>query len=145
MENQSWKRALYDFHVRCPHRHVGCDWTGELRNLLPHLNDNRQTPDLKGCPYTEITCPLCMAKVCHELFEDHQEEQCPQREYTCEYCKEYHATFEDVACRHWELCEQFLLPCPNNCIPAKYTRFPGIIPGFSVSSWYPGSIYNTIL
>ena len=115
MENQSWKRALYDFHVRCPHRHVGCDWTGELRNLLPHLNDNRQTPDLKGCPYTEITCPLCMAKVCRELFEDHQEEQCPQREYTCEYCKEYRATFEDVACQHWELCELFILPCPNNC------------------------------
>ena len=115
MDNQGLKRALYDFHVRCPQRHVGCDWTGELRNLLTHLNDNRQTPDLKGCPYTKLTCPLCKGKVYREIFKDHQEEQCPQRQYTCEYCKEYRATFEDVTCRHWEVCNQFLLPCPNNC------------------------------
>ena len=115
MDNQGLKRTMYDFHVRCPHRHVGCDWTGKLRNLLPHLNDNRQTPDLKGCPYTKLICPLCKGKVYRAIFKDHKEKQCPQREYTCEYCKKYRATFENVACRHWELCEQFLLPCPNNC------------------------------
>ena len=27
---------------------------------------------------------------------------------------------------------------PSSAIPDKYTGFSGIIPGFSVSSWYPG-------
>lgn len=61
-EDKRLQQTLYDFHVYCPHRCTGCEWTGELRLLDKHL-DAAPPPEksLEGCPFIVIGCPLSYA------------------------------------------------------------------------------------
>ena len=61
-EDKRLQQTLYDFRVYCPHRHKGCEWTGELRALQSHL-DTDPPPEkcLEGCSFIDISCPLSYA------------------------------------------------------------------------------------
>ena len=48
------KRNIRDLKVFCPHKSLGCTWTGELRSLEEHLV--KDIDNKKGCPYTELQC-----------------------------------------------------------------------------------------
>ena len=51
------QRSLYDFEVYCTHKDKGCNWTGELRQLENHLNENPQLDrELEGCLFTRVDC-----------------------------------------------------------------------------------------
>ena len=50
------------------------------------------------------------------FIDTHQNEECPQRPYSCEYCKEYYdSTFEDVTESHFDKCGKYPVICPNKC------------------------------
>ena len=116
LPNQGLQRALNEFGVRCSHRELGCEWVGNLGNLDGHLNTEPQ-PDcqLVGCKFVEVECIHCKKHLRRLAIEVHQNECCPKRPYTCEYCKEYESTFEDVAFQHYAECKHYCLPCPNKC------------------------------
>ena len=116
LPNQGLQRALNEFDVRCSHRELGCEWMDKLGNFDGHLNADPQ-PDcqLMGCQFVMVKCIHCKTSVRRLAIAVHQNELCPKRLYTCEYCKEYESTFEDVASQHYAECNRFLLPCPNKC------------------------------
>ena len=70
------QRSLYDFEVYCTHRDKGCTWTGELRQLENHLNENPQLDrELEGCLFTRVDCKFksvgCGVKTARGNVPDH--------------------------------------------------------------------------
>ena len=118
LPNQGLQRALNEFDVSCSHRELGCEWVGTLGNLDGHLNADPQ-PDcqLVGCQFVMVKCIHCKAYMQRLAISVHQNEHCPKRPYTCEYCEKYDSTFKDVTSQHYAECKRFLLPCPNKCNP----------------------------
>ena len=55
-------------------------------------------------------------------LDTHQNEECPQRPYSCEYCKEYDSTFEDVTESHFDECGKYPVTCPNKCQDDPFER-----------------------
>ena len=61
----------------------------------------------------------CMHK-CGEWFQHchittHETQQCKKRPYSCDYCRDYHSTFEDVTELHYLQCGKYPVACPNDC------------------------------
>ena len=70
------QRSLYDFEVYCTHKDKGCNWTGELRQLENHLNENPQLDrELEGCLFTRVDCKFksvgCEVKTARGDVPDH--------------------------------------------------------------------------
>ena len=60
----------------CTHRDKGCNWTGELRQLENHLNENPQLDrELEGCLFTRVDCKFksvgCGVKTARGDVPDH--------------------------------------------------------------------------
>ena len=114
--NKGLKRSLYAFKVRCSHKKEGCQWAGELGELDKHLNVSPKLHEqLVGCEFSEVECHHCC-----ELFQRcyvtaHQIEDCIRRPFSCDYCGNYGADFEDVTTKHWPVCGSRPVPCPNEC------------------------------
>ena len=107
------RRSLYSFRVRCVHQKSGCEWTGELRELDGHLNlDPKQ---LVGCAFAEVACTHCREYFQRRHVHAHQSESCPQRPFSCDYCKDYGSVYQDVVSNHWPVCKCYPVPCPNKC------------------------------
>ena len=69
----------------CPHKSLGCTWTGELRSLEEHLV--KDIDNKKGCPFTELQCSNgCGVVMQRRLVEGHLKSECKLREVKCEYC-----------------------------------------------------------
>lgn len=110
------QHTLYDFRVVCPHKNDGCEWTGELRELEKHLNSNPPPEtQLQGCPYEKVECVYCHAEYERENIQFHQGCKCRKRPYSCEYCRNYESTCDDVTDNHWPVCPSRPVPCPNDC------------------------------
>ena len=74
--NKGLQRSLNDFEVYCTHRDKGCNWTGELRQLENHLNENPQLDrELEGCLFTRVDCKFksvgCGVKTARGDVPDH--------------------------------------------------------------------------
>lgn len=114
--DRSLKNSLYGFKVWCLHREAGCTWSGELRYMEDHLRTNpRPEERFFGCEYVKLPCALCSQEFSRINLETHEMKKCPRRQYTCEYCSEHTAPFEEVAEQHWPLCPLRQTPCLNNC------------------------------
>ena len=110
------KQELYSFHVYCSHKGEGCEWVGELRELEKHLN--LQPPPealLLGCQFSEVECTYCVRSFQRRYIGDHQTNECPKRPFSCEHCKAYNSTYEDVTKNHWSQCSSFPVACPQKC------------------------------
>ena len=111
------QRTLNDFQVYCSHKEEGCEWAGQLANLAQHLNVNplHEAERLSGCRLTSLDC-----KHCGECFQRrelvyHETSVCSQRPYSCEYCRGFKSTFEDVTSNHLSVCPDRPVPCSNGC------------------------------
>ena len=64
---------------------------------------------------------------CWEWFQrrhitTHETQQCKKRPYSCDYCRDYHSTFEDVTEVHYPQCGKYPVACPNDCDVYKFER-----------------------
>ena len=111
------KRSLLGLKVYCNHQKDGCEWTGELGELDQHLNTNpKPGKQLNGCPLVQVSCTLnCGETMTRRSIKTHQSDNCPKRPFSCEHCKVYKATYEDVSHNHWPMCGSFPVQCPNDC------------------------------
>ena len=115
-EDKRLKRSLYAFKVHCSIKEQGCQWVGELGQLDNHLNLNpSQQNQLQGCQLSKIKCLHCSEVVLRSDIEDHQNNQCPRRPFSCEYCKEFDSSYEEVTINHWPVCGSYPVPCTNKC------------------------------
>ena len=103
--------------VWCSYKKEGCEWSGELGQLQEHLNrDPALENQLNGCAFVAVEC----THKCGEWFQrrhisTHQNEQCKKRPYSCDYCRDYASTFEDVTEIHYPQCGKYPVACPNDC------------------------------
>ena len=58
------------------------------------------------------------------VFSEHRE-KCPKRPFTCHYCK-YQSTNEVVLNEHHQVCDKYLIICPNKCSEDEIER--GVLP-----------------
>ena len=124
LRNKGLERSLNEQAVRCPRSGDGCGWEGELGKLLRHLNASPEPGEqLSGCDYVSVECAHgCGAKLLRRALGEHQANQCPQRPYSCVYCQQYDSIHADVVYRHWPVCKQYPIPCPNNCADYRFER-----------------------
>ena len=109
-------RTLNELQVYCCHKEAGCEWVGELGSLTQHLNRQPQESDrLTGCQLVAIQCAFCRDEIQRKSLKEHEEDLCPERPYSCEYCEEYESTYKDVTANHWPACPSCPVPCPNEC------------------------------
>ena len=117
------ERYLKAQEAWCSHKKDGCEWRGKLGEY-EHLNeDPSPRKKLSGCQFVEVGCKHeCGKRFQRRHIASHQDEKCPERPYSCEYCLEYESTFEDVTQDHYLDCEMYPVPCPNKCQEASFER-----------------------
>ena len=94
---------------------VGCNWEGELKDLVQHLG--------KDCPYVDVTCPHfgCGVRVWRSGLTKHTTEDCTQRPYDCEHCG-LKGTFNSIHNKHHSVCHLYPILCPLNCDTPSFPR-----------------------
>ena len=124
IHNRGLESTLKEFDVRCTYATSRCEWVGKLGLLDNHLNLNSDAEkQLEGCGFVKIACKYeCGGVVSRRMLANHQGEECPKRPYSCDYCREYASTFEDVMNNHWPECKCYPLSCPNQCTPYAIER-----------------------
>ena len=114
MRERALERSLKDLEVWCPYRKEGCEWKEKLGKLEEHLN--RDSSQLNGCHFVAVEC----THKCGKWFQSrhittHELQQCKKRPYSCDYCRLYYSTFEDVTEVHYPQCGKYPVACPNSC------------------------------
>ena len=133
--NKGLERVLNQRKVYCSNKKSGCEWTGELRQLDSHLNDQSSSkggasavsandqpssptgdtdPLLEGCQFVEVCCCNCPTTVLRSQMKKHLN-VCPNKPVKCKYCKNFTAIPKDLEENHHPVCPKFPLPCPNKC------------------------------
>ena len=116
ISDQKHQRSLYPLHVQCSHEKEGCQWTGQLGELDKHLKENPKPDEqLLGCEYAKICCVHCSELFLRPSIATHQNEECPQRPFSCIFCRSYKSSHEDVVNSHWHVCDCYPVSCPNQC------------------------------
>ena len=119
------ERALERYlDVWCCYKKVGCEWKGKLGKYEQHLNKT-SSPECQviGCQFVEVECMY----ECGEWFQrqhitTHQTQQCKKRPYSCDYCRDYSSTFEEVIKIHYPQCNKYPVDCPNKCREYSFER-----------------------
>ena len=107
------KRYVGSLKVFCPHKSLGCTWTGELRSLEEHLV--KDIDNKRGCPFTELQCSNgCGVVMQRRLVEGHLKSECELREVKCEYCNTT-GSYQWINSSHHKECPKYPVECPNHC------------------------------
>ena len=124
MRERKLERFLKGSEVWCSCKKEGCEWSGELGQLHEHLNrDPSLENQLNGCAFVAVECThKCGEWFQHRHIATHQNEQCKKRPYSCDYCRDYASTFEDVIGVHYPQCGKYPVACPNDCDVYKMER-----------------------
>ena len=110
------KRSLSGYKVFCTNENEGCEWTGELGELENHLNlDPTKDKQLQGCQFAKVACLYCSEPYQRSNIQTHQNKECPRRPFSCEYCKIFDSTYDDVTINHWPECGYYPVQCPLGC------------------------------
>ena len=124
LRDRGLESSLSEFDVSCSHTNDGCDWKGQLGELNKHLNKDASTENQANeCQFVEVEC----AHECGEWFHrrnigTHETNHCKKRPYSCDHCRDYHSTFEDVVEIHYPKCDKYPVACPNECQVYKFER-----------------------
>ena len=108
------ERYLNAQEVFCSRKKDGCEWKGKLKDYEQHLNES-PAPDnqLDGCQFVEVECKHeCGGWFQRRYIATHQDQECPERPYSCEHCD---STFKDVTDIHYAECPKYPVTCPNEC------------------------------
>ena len=102
--------------VKCAKAYKGCQWTGEFGKMKKHLNPEPAVGrQLEGCQFYKVRCLHCHVLVRRTRVKEHQTKDCLKKPFTCEYCKEHTAAYEDVKYSHQAKCGQVQISCPKGC------------------------------
>ena len=108
MLNKSVSRKIKDLTICCPNKSQGCEWTGALRHIESHLDQEN------GCEYVVVKCSQCNESFARIALANHQKHNCPYRPYACDYCG-YKDTMKALSENHWPVCDEYPISCPNEC------------------------------
>ena len=112
--NLGLQQPLYQFRVFCLNKGDGCVWQGELGKLDQHLNLNPDKDKQEiGCAYTRVKCLHCSELYQRCLIKHHQTSECLLRPFSCEICKEFKSTYDDVTKNHAPSCNCRPVECTN--------------------------------
>ena len=105
------QRAINSLKVYCSNKGKGCNWTGEVKQLLSHL-----LLDGGDCHHQAYDCKYkCGQKFFRLFLVDHQLSGCIKRPIICQFCKKYSSTCEEVTTIHYGVCSEYPVRCPNDC------------------------------
>ena len=125
MRERALERTLKDMDVFCSFKTEGCEWTGKLKELENHLNRLYSIENqLSGCQFVEVECMYhqCGESLQRRHITTHQSNQCKKRPYSCDYCRDFASTFEEVINKHYPICGKYPVACPNDCSVYKFER-----------------------
>uniref|UniRef100_A0A1X7UIT4 RING-type domain-containing protein n=1 Tax=Amphimedon queenslandica TaxID=400682 RepID=A0A1X7UIT4_AMPQE len=113
-------RIINGLEVYCSNKEKGCQWKGELKNMSTHLNKEKREGE---CQYEEAKCRYekCQERKQRRYLKDHEDKECPQRLFQCQYCGE-EGTFLSITKDHYEECRQYPVTCPNKCSSTNMPR-----------------------
>ena len=101
------QRLVNSLKVRCSDYKEGCEWVGELRDLHDHLQTR--------CVARPFPCLFCSSRYVHiSEMREHSRCHCHKRMISCENCG-YYNTFTIVTEKHFSICPQSPIDCPNHC------------------------------
>ena len=103
--------------MKCDNVDRKCRWKGTVGMLADHL---------VTCGFTLTPCPNSCdneqdGKVMKKDLEQHLAEDCPNRDYECEYCGES-STYNTITQVHDKSCEKKILSCTNAACPQAMER-----------------------
>ena len=107
--NKQNERVIKSLRVFCTNKDKGCDWQGEVNDIIGHLRSS------DGCSYEEVKCSNdCGLLLQRQHLPSHVDNECPYRQVHCQYCNvvAWHRFIEGEHVNH---CPKLPLPCPNNC------------------------------
>ena len=118
--NKERLRIINGLEVYCSNKKKGCQWKGELKNISTHLNKEKREGE---CQYEEVKCRYekCQERKQRRYLEDHEDEECPQRPFECQYCRSK-GTFLSITKDHYEECWWYPVTCPNKCVSTNMPR-----------------------
>ena len=113
-------RIINGLEVYCSNKEKGCQWKGELKNMSTHLNKEKREGE---CQYEEVKCQYekCQGRKQRRYLKDHEDKECPQRPFQCQYCGE-EGTFLSITKDHYEECRQYPITCSNKCVSTNMPR-----------------------
>ena len=120
VNNRAIEHEVNKLKIHCIHRRDRCEWVGELGSLQAHL---------KTCECVTLFCTnKCEKKMKRRELDKHLLNECPLREYQCEYCG-YKDTFQAITtvsqpdgASHYERCAKYPLECLNKCGETRIER-----------------------
>ena len=105
------------YPVECPNKSLGCQWAGERGDLNQHLDEDVEEGE---CQFVTVACPYdCSDSFQRHLLEGHKVNDCPNRQFTCQYCG-YDTTYNKVTSEHWSVCERYPVECPNKSLGCQW-------------------------
>ena len=109
--NKSHQRAISSLEIRCSNKEKGCKWTGEVKQLETHLSLTKG-----NCQYESYDCKYkCGSSLFRNALINHESYFCSKRPTTCQFCKKYNSTFDEVTKVHFGVCSEYPVRCPNDC------------------------------
>ena len=98
--NKGLLRIINGLEVYCSNKKDGCQWKGELKNMSTHLKKRKRKGE---CQYEEVKCQnrKCRERKQRRYLKDHENDECPQRPFQCQYCGE-EGTFLSITKDHYE-------------------------------------------
>ena len=112
MADKGLERIIKSLRVKCTGHLKGCQWKGELIDLVDHLKRDSREGE---CLYSIVECKYkCDYKKERNELSNHEVTSCPKRPYQCEYCG-YKSTYVIVTTEHTSTCQRYPISCPNHC------------------------------
>ena len=113
--NKGIDGIVNDMKVHCIHHSLGCEWTGHLCFEPTHRQSDT------GCRFEVVSCKTgCGWKAERKDMAAHIADDCPLREFQCEYCS-MRGVYKTIVA-HWEECPDFPITCPNKCNSSEMKR-----------------------
>ena len=124
LRERGLERFLQGSEVWCAHKKEGCEWKGKLGKLQEHQDPcTSPASQLNGCKFVAVECMYkCGEWSQRRHIATHQKEQCKKRPYSCDYCRDFASTFEDVVGVHYPQCGKYPVTFPNDCGTHKMER-----------------------
>ena len=107
--NKQADRLVRSLHVFCTNKDKGCEWQGELNDIIGHLVNS------EGCKFEEVTCSNDCGKCLQRRYlTSHVEDECVRRKVDCQYCHNS-GEHQFIEGKHKKQCPKFPVACPNKC------------------------------